>query len=241
MSTKPLIIITGASSGIGEASAKLFSKRGYPLLLLARRIERLEALKLPNTLCRKVDVTDFDSFQKAVLEAEQKFGPTDMILNNAGVMLLSEIRDQDPKEWKTMLDANVLGVMNGSKIVLNGMIARKGGSIINVSSVAGRKTFSEHAAYCATKFAVHAFTENLRSEVAAHGVRCIVIAPGIVETELLGHTTSAAVVEDYQQFKKTLTKVLASEDIADAILYAYEAPAHVCIRELVIAPTTQAP
>lgn len=139
--TKALIVITGASSGIGAATARLLSQQGHPLLLLARRVERLEALALPNALCRAVDVTDRAQLAAAVAEAEGRFGPVDAIVNNAGVMLLGQMAEQAPEEWKTMFDVNVHGLLNGIHAVLGGMVERKRGTVINISSVAGRKTF----------------------------------------------------------------------------------------------------
>ncbi|MEE9928404.1 SDR family oxidoreductase [Microvirgula aerodenitrificans] len=237
---KPLIIVTGASSGIGEATARLLSGRGHPLLLLARRLERLEAMALPDTLCRAVDVTDRAALRAAVDEAERVFGPADAIVNNAGVMLLGDMAHQDPAEWERMLDVNVKGLLNGIHAVLDGMVARRHGTIINVSSVAGRKTFPGHVAYCGTKFAVHAMSENLREEVSAHDVRVITIAPGAVETELLTHTTDAAIRRDYETWKQDMGGVLAAEDVAEAIRFAYEQPQRLCIREIVLAATRQA-
>ncbi len=235
---KPLIVITGASSGIGEAVARLFSGKGHPLLLLARRVERLTALDLPNTLCAKVDVTDIDAIQKAIAEAEALYGPTDVLVNNAGVMLLGQIHEQSPKEWQSMLNVNVMGVLNGIQTVLQGMMARQSGTIINVSSIAGRKTFPSHAAYCATKFAVHALTENIREEVASSNVRLVTIAPGVVETELLGHTTSEDIKSGYKDWKATIEPLLP-EDIAESMYFAYSMPQRVCVREIVIGPTKQ--
>jgi len=225
---KELIIITGASSGIGKATALAFSKKNYPLLLLARRLENLENLNLPNCLSKKVDVTDPVSFQMAIKEAEEKFGPVNCLINNAGVMLLGKIAMQDPKEWKTMLDVNVMGLLNGIHLVLNKMIEKQNGTIINISSVAGRKTFPNHSAYCATKFAVHALSENLKEEVASENVRLITIAPGAVETELLSHTTSKNIKESYSDWKKDIGGALTPEDIANSILFAYEQPQNVC-------------
>ena len=238
--TKALIVITGASSGIGAAAAKLFSRQGHPLLLLARRIDRLQALDLPDTLRRQVDVTDRAAMLAAVAEAEARFGPADAIVNNAGVMLLGALARQDPDEWQAMLDVNVKGLLNGIHAVLAGMQARGRGTIINISSIAGRKTFPSHAAYCGTKFAVHAISENLREEVAGSGVRVITIAPGAVETELLGHTTDEAIKAGYQQWKQGMGGVLDAQDVAEAIAYAYGQPQRVCIREIVLAATGQA-
>ncbi|MFC4892852.1 SDR family oxidoreductase [Pseudofrancisella aestuarii] len=236
---KKLVVITGASSGFGKATAKKLSALGHPLLLLARRVERLEEMNLPNTLCEKVDVTDYETFKKAILKAEEKFGPVDCLINNAGVMLLGNISTQDPKEFKQMLDVNVQGVLNGMHIVLASMIKRNTGTIINLSSIAGRKTFPDHPAYCGTKFAVHAISENTREEVADKNVRVITIAPGAGDTELLSHTTSTEIKDGYENWKKEMGGVLKADDVADAILYAYQQPQNVCIREIVIAATKQ--
>lgn len=238
--TQPLIVITGASSGIGLATAKLFSRRGHALLLLARRVDRMTALNLPNTLCRAVDVTDRSALAAAIAEAEQQFGPVDAMINNAGVMLLGQIEGQDPGEWDRMLDVNVKGLLNGVHAVTEGMIARKAGTIINISSIAGRKTFPSHTVYVGTKFAVHGLSENLREELSPHNVRVVVIAPGAVETELLSHTTSDEIKTGYEAWKKEMGgKVLSPEDVAHAIEYAYAQPQYVCIREIVLAATRQ--
>jgi NADP-dependent 3-hydroxy acid dehydrogenase YdfG len=237
---KPLIIITGASSGIGEAAARLLSAAGHPLLLLARRVERLQALDLPNTLSRHVDITDRTTLLAAVAEAEAQFGPADALINNAGVMLLGEMSKQDPAQWDQMIDVNVKGLLNGVHAVVAGMVERKHGTIINVSSVAGRKTFPNHVAYVGTKFAVHGLSENLREELSPHNVRVITIAPGAVETELLGHTTDEAIKTGYQAWKQDMGgTVLSAEDVASAIAFAYQQPQNVCIREIVMAATRQ--
>ncbi|ARG98337.1 SDR family oxidoreductase [Legionella micdadei] len=236
---KSLVVITGASSGIGEAIAKLFSEAGFPLLLAARRIERLRSLNLPNALCEEVDVRDVAQFQKALDKAVQQFGEVDCLINNAGVMLLGDPQTQNPDELKTMLDVNVLGVLNGIHCVLNSMIQRKHGTIINISSIAGRKTFTFHAGYCASKFAVHALSESIRADVAKHNVRVSTIAPGVVETDLLSHTSSEDIIKAYTDWKSTLNYVLRPEDVAQAALYLYTQPQQVCIRELVITATAQ--
>lgn len=238
--SKPLIIITGASSGIGEAAARLFSAAGHPLLLLARRVERLDALQLPNTLSRHVDITDRASLLAAVAEAQALFGPADALINNAGVMLLGGISKQDPAEWEQMLDVNVKGLLNGIHAVVAGMVERKHGTIINVSSVAGRKTFPNHVAYVGTKFAVHGLSENLREELSPHNVRVVTIAPGAVDTELLSHTTDEEIKTGYRAWKQDMGgTVLSAHDVASAIVYAYQQPQSVCIREIVMAATRQ--
>ncbi|KXF82343.1 SDR family oxidoreductase [Enterovibrio coralii] len=238
---KKLAVITGASSGIGEAIAKQLSAQGHPLLLLARRVERLEALNLPNTLCKKVDVTDKASFDAAIEEAQALYGEADLLVNNAGVMLLGDVATQNAAEWQTMFNVNVVGLLNGMQAVLEPMKARNGGTIINISSVAGRKTFPNHAAYCGTKFAVHAISENVREEVADANVRVITIAPGAVETELLSHTTSDEIKAGYDSWKDEMGGVLAADDIANAVCYAYAQPQNVCVREIVLTATRQQP
>jgi NADP-dependent 3-hydroxy acid dehydrogenase YdfG len=236
-----LIVITGASSGIGEAIARRLSAAGHPLLLLARRVDKLQALQLPNTLCAKVDVTDKASFEQAITEAEAKFGPVDGLVNNAGCMLLGQIDTQDASEWKRMFDVNVLGLLNGMQSVLAPMINNGQGTIINISSIAGKKTFPNHAAYCGTKFAVHAISENVREEVAASNVRVTTIAPGAVETELLSHTTSTNIKDGYDVWKEEMGGVLAADDVARAVEFAYNQPQNVCVREIALAPTKQQP
>lgn len=238
---KKLIVITGASSGIGEAIARRLSEAGHPLLLLARRVERLAELNLPNTLCEKVDVTDKTTFEAAIAKAEQQFGPVDGLVNNAGVMLLGQIDSQEANEWKQMFDVNVIGLLNGMQAVLAPMMARNSGTIINISSIAGKKTFPNHAAYCGTKFAVHAISENVREEVAASNVRVTTIAPGAVETELLSHTTSQEIKAGYDDWKEEMGGVLAADDIARAVEFAYNQPQNVCVREIALAPTKQQP
>lgn len=238
---KPLVVVTGASSGIGVAVARLFSKHGHPLLLLARRLEKTEALQLPNTLCRKVDVTNIEALKEAIAEAEAMFGAVGCMINNAGLMLLGDIATQDASEWKQMFDVNIMGVLNGMQAVLPQMKEQKQGTIINTSSVAGRKTFANHAAYCGTKFGVHALTENAREEAARFNIRMVTIAPGAVETELLSHTTSSEIKNRYEAWKDDMGGVLKPDDIANAMWYAYNQPQGVNVREIVIAATRQEP
>lgn len=238
---KKLVVITGASSGIGAAIAKQLSAQDHPLLLLARRVDKLRDLNLPNTLCEELDVKNYDGFQQAVSKAEEQYGPADCLVNNAGVMLLGQVEDQAPNEWQRMFDINVVGLLNGMQTVLAPMKARNTGTIINISSVAGRKTFPSHAAYCGTKFAVHAISENVREDVADSNVRVITIAPGAVETELLSHTSSDDIKAGYESWKDDMGGVLSPDDVANTVSFAYSQPQNVCIREIVIAATKQQP
>jgi len=238
---KELIVITGASSGIGEATAKAFSKLDHPLLLIARRVDKLKALNLPNTICAEVDVTDFNLLTVTIKSAEEKYGKTGCLINNAGAMLLGSIDTQNIAEWQKMYDLNVMAVLNSMQAVLGDMKKRKSGTIINISSVAGKKTFPAHAAYCGTKFAIHGISENVREEVAPFDVRVITIAPGAVETELLSHTTDDEIIAGYEQWKESMGGVLLPEDVARSIQFVYSQPQNVNIRELVITETRQEP
>lgn len=235
-----LVVITGASSGFGVEMAQEFAKAGYPLLLIARRIEKMEALNLPNTMCRKVDVTNKDEFETAVREAESVYGPTDLMVNNAGIMLLGDIATQDAQEWKRMLDVNVMGVMHGMQIVMNDMKDRQCGTIINISSIAGVQPFGNHGAYCASKYGVTGLTRVARGEMSAHNVRVLSVLPGAVATELLGHTTDEAIKDGYNEWKAAVGAVnITANDVAQTIKFAYEMPQGVSLREIVITDTKQ--
>ncbi len=237
---KKLVVITGASSGFGKAIALAFNKAGYPLLLLARRIELLEELKLENTICEKVDVTDYQAFENAVRKAETIYGKTDLLVNNAGVMLLGNLENQDRTEWQTMLDVNVMGVMNGMQIVSNDMKEKQCGTIINISSIAGVKPFGNHAAYCASKYGVVGLSEVARMELSSSNVRVIRVCPGAVDTELVHHTTNQEIKDAYFGWKEAVgVGSITVEDIANTIKFAYEMPQGVNLREIQIADTKQ--
>lgn len=239
---KPLVVITGASSGFGAEIAKLFNAAGNPLLLLGRRVEKIKALPLDftNIMVEKADVTNYDEFQTAINKAVEKFGPVDLLVNNAGVMLLGNVRYQDPKEWQTMLDTNVMGVLNGTQIVLNSMVERHSGTIINMSSLAGKKTFVNHAAYVASKFGVHGLSETIREEVSGQNVRISLVAPGAAETELLTHVTDQSALTDYQSWKESMGGItLDPKHVAETVKFIYDMPQEVNIREIDIAATKQ--
>lgn len=239
--SKPLVVITGASSGMGEAAAKCFSSAGYPLLMLDIRLEKMEAFNLPNTLSRFVDVSNLAEFKNALDVAEEQFGPADCLINNAGVMLLGLTHEQNPEEWKQMFDVNLLGMMNGIHAVLPGMLTRNHGTIMNTGSVSGLKGFPTSVAYCATKFGVHGLSEALRQEVAAKNVRVINIVPGAVETEILDHGSFKEITDGIKKWKESIGGALKPSVVAEAMLFAYQQPQSVCMREIVLAPTLQEP
>lgn len=236
---KPLVAITGASSGIGESMARVFSAQGHPLLLMARRAKRMEALGLPDTLCEPVDVTDATAVAVAVARAAEIYGPVDCLVLNAGVMLLGQAQSQSLDEWERMVDVNIRGVLNGIKAVLAGMVERGAGTVISVSSVAGHKPGPNLAVYSGTKFAVRAISESIREEVASHGVRISIISPGLVETELLKHSTDSEAVGVFEKARDKMGGFLDPVVVAEAALYIYRQPPEVCIREVLLAPTRQ--
>ncbi|MCI6151690.1 MAG: SDR family oxidoreductase [Fusobacterium perfoetens] len=237
---KKLVVITGASSGIGMDLAKSFSNEGHPVLMIARRKEIMENLELPETISKSVDVVDYENMEKAIREAEEKYGKTDLLVNCAGVMLLGHPDTQSYEEWERMIDVNVKGILTGTKVVLKDMMERNEGTIINISSIAGRKTFDNHSVYCGSKFAVHAITESMRKEVSDKNVRIIVISPGVVETNLLSHTTDEEIKDNYNDWKKSIESGLDVKQITDCVMFAYKQPQSVCVREIVIAKTKQA-
>ncbi len=238
---KKLVVITGANGGFGFEMSKIFSKANHPTLLIGYGdVSNLEALNLENSIIENVDVTDYKKLESVIKNAEEKFGKTDLIVNNAGIMLLGNLWNQDPNEWQRMININVMGVMNGIQVVLKDMMEREEGTIINISSIAGIKSFPNHAAYCATKFGVHAITETLREEVSSSNVRVLTIAPGAAETSLLSHTTSQEIKDGYIAWKETMGGVsLDPKQIANAAKYMYDLPQEVSVRELVIAHTKQ--
>lgn len=236
---KKLVVITGASSGIGRALAKKFADEGHPLLLLARRKKLMEELNLPNAICKSVDVVDREQVAEAIVEAEQKYGKVDLLINCAGLMQLGHPENQPYEQWEAMIDVNVKGILTTTKAVLNDMKERNSGTIINISSIAGFKTFKNHAIYCGSKYAVHAITESMRQELAMSNVRLILISPGVVETSLLAHTTDEKIKLDYESWKKEIDGGLDPEKVVECVMFAYRMPQDVCVREIVVAKTKQ--
>jgi NADP-dependent 3-hydroxy acid dehydrogenase YdfG len=226
---KSLIIITGASSGIGAAIAKVFSDAGYPLGLLARNLDAMKKLNFPNALCISVDVTDFDSLKKAIQQCEEKFGAVDCLINNAGFAKGGEFTELDHADHLKTVNINLQGVINGIEAVLPGMREKKTGTIINISSVADRNPRPQIATYAATKAAVKSLTESLRMANAKYGIRICNLAPAKIMTPML----ISANLNDNQ--------IIPAEDLAKAVLWIYQQPQTICVRDLVFAPTFYEP
>ena len=242
-------LVTGASSGIGEATARMFAQRGGAVAIVARRADRLTALAAAieadggRALAIEADVTDREQAEAAVSRAAAELGRLDVLVNNAGVMLLGPIVDAPVEEWETMVQVNLLGLLYTAHAALPHLLEAAGGEprqvadMVNISSVAGRVARVGSGVYNATKHAVGAFSESLRQEVTGRQVRISLIEPGAVATELTSHNRP----EIQDQIKQRFADIerLQSEDIADAIGYVVSRPPHVAINELLVRPTGQ--
>jgi NADP-dependent 3-hydroxy acid dehydrogenase YdfG len=237
--------ITGASSGIGEATAQALVRAGAAVALAARREDRIGELagriesEGGTAAAITTDVSQEAEARAFVESTHERLGRLDILVNNAGLMLLGPVEGADTDEWRQMIDVNVLGLLYCTHAALPVMREQGGGHIVNVSSVAGRLAAAGSAVYNFTKFGVHGFSEGLRQEALHANVRVTTIAPGFVETELQGHNTNPAVVEGTEKVRAQIGQVLRSEDIADAILYAVSQPEHVDINEILVRPTRQ--
>jgi NADP-dependent 3-hydroxy acid dehydrogenase YdfG len=237
-------LVTGASSGIGDATARALAQAGAKVAIAARREDRLNTLarELRQTgsevLIIAADLIHEDENRRIVAETEAYFGQLDILVNNAGVMHLSPIAEAQASDWRRMLELNVLALMVASQAALPGMRERGGGHIVNISSTAGRISNPNAAGYSATKFGVVAFSEALRREAYMHNIRVSVIEPGVVETELREHIPHAGTKQAIDAWAAAMRQ-LQPEDIANAVLYCVSQPAHVNVNEILIRPTDQ--
>ena len=239
-----VFIITGASSGIGKATALKLAKNNVSVVLTARREEKLEKLKDEiernggKALVVTGDVTKKEDFEKVVSKTLEEYKTINGIINNAGLMPISYIKNLKTDEWETMVDVNIKGVLNGVAAILPTLIKNKGGHIVNISSTAAYKYFPGGAVYCATKAAVKMFSEGLRQELAPkYGINVTSIEPGAVSTELLDTITDKEILEKMSAMKDMTT--LESEDIANTIYYAITQPERVNINDVYIMPSEQ--
>jgi NADP-dependent 3-hydroxy acid dehydrogenase YdfG len=230
----PLTVITGASSGIGLAAARAFAAAGHPLLLISRHIEPLPEFAGRAIAYAQVDVADSGGLRRAVEEAERRFGGTDCLVNSAGLADARPFEQVEPAAYEREINTNLLGVLHGIKAVLAGMVGRRRGTIINISSVSDRKTCPAAVAYTASKYGVRAVTESLREAEGKNGVRFINIAPGYVKTSI--HRGMGVTFEQYCEALGN-PDFMTADELAGIIYYCYQLPAHLCVRELVVAPT----
>jgi len=242
---KKIAFITGATAGIGEASAKRFASEGWNLVLTGRRAERLIQLKaeLEAAFGLECQILVFDIRDRTAVEAawnslSEEWQAVDLLLNNAGLALdKSPLVENDPTDWDTMIDTNVKGLLYMTRMVMPAMIARRAGHIINLGSVAGREVYPGGAVYCASKFAVEGLSRAMRLDLLQHKIRVTSISPGLVETEFSvvrfkGDEAKAdAVYQDYEP--------LVAEDIAECVYWAASQPPHVCINDIALTCTAQ--
>ncbi|MDH2911391.1 SDR family oxidoreductase [Kosakonia sp. HypNH10] len=234
MSNRKIILLTGASSGIGEATARRLVQAGHQLVIGARRIERLQALRdeLGSIDCLAIDVTQAEDLAQMAQFALQQYGRIDVLINNAGVMPLSPLAALKMEEWRQTIDVNVHGVLNGIAAVLPTMQQQRAGQIINVASIGAHAVFPLSAVYCASKFAVRAISDGLRQE--SDCIRVTVVSPGVVASELADHITDPSAKESMEGFRRI---ALPAEAIADAIAWSIDQPDSVDVSEIIVRHT----
>ena len=245
------ILITGATSGFGEATARRFAAEGWRVIITGRRKERLEALRKeleglhgrvegpPIIHPLHFDVRDNAAVEEAIGSLPEAWGAIDVLLNNAGLAAgLDPVQDGNLDDWNRMLDTNVKGLLHVTRAVVPGMIARKRGHIINIGSTAGKEVYPKGNVYCASKHAVDALTKGFRQDLLPHGIKVTQIAPGMAETEF----SLVRFQGDAGRAKQVYAGVdpLTGEDIANLVWFAATLPPHVCINDLVVTPTAQA-
>jgi 3-hydroxy acid dehydrogenase / malonic semialdehyde reductase len=246
MKNNKIVLITGASSGIGEACAIKFAENGYKIIITARRKDKLEKLAQnlmdkynSKVLCLAFDVRDFQATQKALDSLPGEWSQIDILINNAGLAAgLGPIQEGNIDDWNKMIDTNLKGLLHVSRCIIPGMTKREKGHIINIGSIAGKETYLNGNVYCATKAAVDSITKAMRIDLLKYGIKVTQIAPGAAETEfsivrLKGDKKAAAKV--YEGFTP-----LVAMDVADVVFYSASLPAHVNINDLIIVPTAQA-
>jgi NADP-dependent 3-hydroxy acid dehydrogenase YdfG len=238
--TQKVLLITGASSGIGEATARLLAQKGLRVVLGARRIDRLEAIVSEIhdqggvAAYRALDVTSLDEMQAFVAFAKDQFGRVDVVVNNAGLMPLAKLEALKIDEWNRMIDVNIRGVLHGIAAALPLFKQQQSGQFVNISSIGGHNVYPTAAVYCATKFAVWAISEGLRQE--STDIRVTVISPGVTQTELANTTTDAEAAQWLAEFRGA---VIPADAIARAIAFAIEQPEDVDVNEIVVRPIAQ--
>ncbi|CCQ36976.1 probable oxidoreductase (short-chain dehydrogenase family) [Natronomonas moolapensis 8.8.11] len=237
-------LVTGASSGIGRATAAELAAAGASVALAARREGELETLAREieseggEALVVPTDVTDEEQLEAMIETTVAEFGSLDVLVNNAGVMLLEAVADADTDNWRQMIEVNLLAVMNATHAALPVMREQGRGHVVNVSSVAGRQAIASASGYNATKFGVNGFTEAFRQEVAEDGIRTTLIEPGIVDTELQEHIPDEEIKRETEAWVDSLDP-LTGQDIAETIRFAATRPPHVSVNELLVRPTQQ--
>ena len=237
-------LVTGASSGIGEATALALAASGAKVALAARRTDRLDAVVKQieaaggEALALVCDVTDEAQVNRTVQAVKEKWGRLDVLVNNAGIAVHGPVLGADTEEWRRAFDINVLGLMYATHAALPLMKEQSSGHIVNMSSVSGRIALPELSIYCATKWAVNGFSESLRQECIGYGLRVTIIEPGLTTTEINDRVTDEETKAKHDAYTESV-RVLDASDIAAAVVYAVSQPAHVSINELLVRPSRQ--
>ena len=238
-----VVVITGASSGLGEATARLLAREGATVALAARRADRIDTLAAEidhaggQAMAIATDVTEREQVKALVDAVVEQYGKVDVMLNNAGLMPLAPLEDLKTDEWDQMIDVNLKGVLNGIAAALPYMKEQKSGHFINVSSVYGHKLGPDATVYCATKFAVRALSEGLRQEVKPYNIRTTVISPGAVATELLEHISDETIQSQTKEFVGQIA--VPADTFARMVAFAINEPANVDVNEILFRPTAQ--
>jgi len=229
-----IVVIPGASSGIGLALARAFAKEGNALLLIARHMKPVDGLPADRTEYAEADVADYPALERAIRDAEQKFGKTACLINSAGMADARAFTDVEPEAFSHEIDVNLKGTLNATKVVIGDMQAAKSGTIINISSVSDRKTSPVAVGYTASKYAVRAAGESLREAVGMQGVRVINVAPAYIKTNI--HKGMGISFDEYCRLLGN-PDFLEAEELAEIVLYCWKLPPTICIRDIVVAPT----
>jgi NADP-dependent 3-hydroxy acid dehydrogenase YdfG len=234
---KPLAVITGASAGIGEAIAGAFARDGRPVLLMSRHISPIDEIAGTPVMSAQVDVADAEGLAAAVAAAETRFGPTEVMVNNAGLLRIGAFETRDPAAMSEEIDVLLKGVAYGVRAVLPGMVARRSGTIVNMSSIGDRKPGPSGEIYHACKAAVRSLSESLQAAQAKHNVRVINVAPGLIRTRI--HEEMGISFEEYDRLVGHPHYITADE-LAEIVLFCVSRPQHICIRDIVVMPTDSA-
>jgi NADP-dependent 3-hydroxy acid dehydrogenase YdfG len=238
--TGRVAVITGASSGIGEATAKALAADGYRVALLARRADRIEALADElgdGAIAVPADVTDREALVASATRVQDELGPANVLVNNAGLMLLAPFGPDQREDYRRMIEVNLLGAITATEVFLDQLNATGAGDIVNISSVAGRVARPTNGVYAATKFGLNGWSESLRQELLPD-VRVTVVEPGAVATELTDHITDDKTKHAVEQLYDTTA--ITADDIAEIIAFAVSRPRHVALNEILVRPAAQA-
>ena len=233
--SKPLVVVTGASHGIGKALAAAFAADGHPLLLIARHAEPLDGVASETILQANVDVADYVALEAAIRAAENVYGPTECLVNNAGLLRIGPLQLRDPAEMSYEIDVLYKGVLHGIRAVLPGMSARRSGTIINLSSIGDRVPGPDGEVYHASKAAVRSLGASLQKSAAPNNIRVINVAPGLVRTNI--HADMGITFAEYCTLLGN-PDFMSAGDLAEIIMHCWRLPQRICVRDIVVMPTS---